>query len=196
MPVFSVTDFSYIATSDVKLKQGRETSLKNRAPYAHYRDYYLSLRQAIKGLFKHQRSFDYLRDVAKKSHKDKQGNFSKIAENFITWATGKNIYHYEPPKASYRFNDTEILCNPELYYKVDGEDCLLKLYFNSSKKMNQQRANIICFLISESCNVPLVECRVLDLSASKIYSFKGSPDAQLEFVEAEIRRIESEWDNL
>ncbi|WP_083001945.1 hypothetical protein [Halomonas sp. GT] len=196
MPVFTVTDFSYIATSDAKLKQGRERSLKNRPSYAHYRDYYLSLRQAIKGLFKHQRSFDHLHDVAKKSHKDKQDNYSKIAENFISWAKGKNIYHYDPPKASYQYRDTEVLCNPELYYKVDGEDRLLKLHFNSSKKMNQQRANIICFLISESCDVPLSECRVLDLSMRKIYSFKGSPDTQLEMVESEIRRIESEWDEL
>ena len=79
---------------------------------------------------------------------------------------------------------------------MDGEDRLLKLHFNSSKKMNQQRANIICFLISESCDVDLSECRVLDLSMRKIYSFKGSPDTQLEMVEGEIRRIEGEWDEL
>tara|TARA_R110001606_G_scaffold180581_2_gene327188 strand:- start:1252 stop:1845 length:594 start_codon:yes stop_codon:yes gene_type:complete len=197
MPVFSVSDFSYIATSDAKLKQGRERGLKNRAPYAHYRDYYLSLRQAIKSLFKQQRSFEHLRDVAKKSHKDKQDNYSRIAENFITWAQGKNIYHYEdPPKASYRYSETEVQCNPELSYKVEGDNVLLKLHFNSTKKMNQQRANIICFLISESCGVSLAECRVLDLSTRKLYSFKGSLDTQLEFIEAEIRRIESEWDDL
>lgn len=196
MPVFSVSDFSYIAMSDAKLKQGRERSLKNRPPYAHYRDYYRSLREAIKGLFKHQRNFEYLREVARKTHKDKQGNYLKIAESFIGWAQGKNIYHYDPPKESYRYSATEIICNPELYYKVDGEDVLLKLHFNSSKKMNQQRANIICFLMSESCSVPIEECRVLDLSMRKMYSFKDSPDTQLEMVESEIRRIENEWDEL
>lgn len=197
MPTFSVSDFSYIATSDAKLKQGREKRLKHRAPYAHYRDYYLSLRQAIKSLFKHQRSFEYLRDIAKKSHKDKQDNYSRIAENFITWAQGKNIYHHEdPPKASYRYSNTEVQCNPELYYKVNDDKVLLKLHFNSTKKMSQQRANIICFLISESCSVSLSECRVLDLSTRKLYSFKGAPATQLEKIESEIQRIESEWDEL
>lgn len=62
--------------------------------------------------------------------------------------------------------------------------------------MTQQRANIICYLMSESCEVPLEECRVLDLSQRKIYSFKGLPDTQLEIVESEIKRIESDWDDL
>jgi len=196
MPDFSIAEFSYIATSDAHLKKGRTQRVKSKSDYEPYKDYYLSLRRSIQGLFKHQRSFSYLRDVAKNAHEKKRDNYTKIAESFIAWATGKNIYHYNPLRATYNYSDTNILCNPELYYKVDGEDLLLKLHFNSSQKMTQQRANIICYLISESCDVPVEECRVLDLSQRKTFKFKGSPDTQLEIVENEIKRIESEWDDL
>ena len=196
MPDFSIAEFSYIATSDPHLKKGRTQRAKSKSGYAPYKDYYMVLRRAIQGLFKHQRNFSDLRDVAKNAHEKKKDNYSKIAESFISWATGKNIYHYDPVRATYNYSNTNILCNPELYYKVDGENFLLKLHFNNSQKMTQQRANIICYLMSESCEVPLEECRVLDLSQRKIYSFKGLPDTQLEIVESEIKRIESDWDDL
>lgn len=72
MPDFSIAEFSYIATSDPHLKKGRTQRAKSKSGYAPYKDYYMVLRRAIQGLFKHQRNFSDLRDVAKNAHEKKR----------------------------------------------------------------------------------------------------------------------------
>ncbi|TCJ24913.1 hypothetical protein E0X81_03105 [Halomonas sp. GDM18] len=196
MPDLTVSEFSYIAVSELKLKKRREAKVKNKGEYAHFRDYYLSLRNAIKSLFKKKQNFNSLREVVRKAHESKRENYHVVAENFISWATGKDIHHYDPPKAAYQFSKTTVTCNPELYYRINGQDCMLKLHFSGAEKMTQKRANIICLLMSESCEVAVELCRVLDLKLKKEYRFKGDENSQMNYVQQEIVRIEKEWDEL
>lgn len=196
MPELTVSEFSYVATSDPQLKSKRSSKFKHKGEYQHFKDYYLSLRNKIKSVFKNNLTFSDLRKFVDKAPDEKKANYKYVAESFIKWATGKNIQHFDPLRARYSYSKSDIICNPELFYRVDGEDRLIKLHFSASQKMSQRRANYICFLLSESCDMPISTCRVLDLKERKEYRFNGNRDHYEGLVSDEILRIESEWDHL
>lgn len=196
MPELTVAEFSYLAVIDPKRKKGKARKYKNKGEYRPYKDYYRPLREKIKGLFKHNRTFKDLRSYAEGVDEKKRSNYKAIALSFIKWAEGKNIYHYDPKVGFYAVSSTRVRCNPELFYKVNGEDRLIKLHFSGAERMSQRRANYICFLVSESCDVPVESCRVLDLKERKEYRFNGFGEDYADLVLAEALRIEADWEEV
>ncbi|GIC06693.1 hypothetical protein VCSRO97_3533 [Vibrio cholerae] len=151
MPQLGISEFSMIVITTGKPKLTTIRKIAKRKPYAFYKDYYLSLRTAIKSLFTQKRHISYLYEICRKQ-KDagKKINYEKIANNFKDWQSGKNIQAFQPPKDHYNYSQTSITCNPELNVVLHGQHRLVKLHFNASEKMTQERANIICALMEEA----------------------------------------------
>ncbi|WP_305814074.1 hypothetical protein [Photobacterium leiognathi] len=81
MPDFGISEFSSIAVTTGKPKITKINNIGNRGDYQFFKDYYLPLRTAIKGLFIHKRHISYLFDVARKQKESsKKINFEKVAE--------------------------------------------------------------------------------------------------------------------
>lgn len=194
MPNLTVSDFSYIAVGAGERKIKRVGSKQGKPPYSFERDFYLPIRRAIVGLFKQNRTFDHLVDVAKRGSDKRSPHYRTVANRFIEWARGKQIHHYDPPQGVYQYSETVISCKPQLYYKVDGRDALIHLHFSGSEPMSQQRANYICFLNSETCNVPIENCMVLDLHDNREWWFSDDADEYDEKIQKEIRFIERNWE--
>ncbi len=177
-----------------KPKITKINNIANRGDYQFFKDYYLPLRTAIKGLFIHKRHISYLFDVARKQKESsKKINFEKVAGNFKDWQSGKNITAYAPPKGYYNYQQTSINCNPELNVVVNGMPTLVKLHFNASDKMTQERANIICYIMSNVINDKKFNYSVLDLSTGKEYFFNGNYEKMTVKIQDEIQIIQQYW---
>ncbi|ENJ1349071.1 hypothetical protein AB0416_003622, partial [Vibrio cholerae] len=125
----------------------------------------------------------------------KKINYEKIANNFKDWQSGKNIQAFQPPKDHYNYSQTSITCNPELNVVLHGQHRLVKLHFNASEKMTQERANIICALMEEAIGDHEFEYSVLDLTTGKEYFFNGNYEKTFDRINAEIINLENNWDS-
>ncbi|EHP3509362.1 hypothetical protein NMT31_003620 [Vibrio cholerae] len=196
MPQLGISEFSMIVITTGKPKLTTIRKIAKRTPYAFYKDYYLSLRTAIKSLFTQKRHISYLYEICRKQ-KDagKKINYEKIANNFKDWQSGKNIQAFQPPKDHYNYSQTSITCNPELNMVLHGQHRLVKLHFNASEKMTQERANIICALMEEAIGDHEFEYSVLDLTTGKEYFFNGNYEKTFDRINAEIINLENNWDS-
>ncbi|HCH6572348.1 TPA: hypothetical protein NK433_004958 [Vibrio parahaemolyticus] len=196
MPQLGVSEFSMIVVTTGKPKLTKIRNIANRPPYAFYKDYYLSLRTAIKSLFTQKRHISYLYEICRKQ-KDasKKINYEKVANNFKDWQSGKNIQAFQPPKDSYSYSRTSITCNPELNVVLHGQPRLVKLHFNASEKMTQERANIICALIEEAIGDNEFEYSVLDLTTGKEFFFNSNYEKTFMRINSEIVNLENNWEN-
>ncbi|EMK6905907.1 hypothetical protein [Vibrio metoecus] len=196
MPQLGISEFSMIVITTGKPKLTTIRKIAKRTPYAFYKDYYLSLRTAIKSLFTQKRHISYLYEICRKQ-KDagKKINYEKIANNFKDWQSGKNIQAFQPPKDHYNYSQTSITCNPELNVVLHGQHRLVKLHFNASEKMTQERANIICALMEEAIGDHEFEYSVLDLTTGKEYFFNGNYKKTFDRINAEIINLENNWDS-
>ncbi|EOW9393434.1 hypothetical protein ACOBWL_003496 [Vibrio cholerae] len=196
MPQLGISEFSMIVITTGKPKLTTIRKIAKRTPYAFYKDYYLSLRTAIKSLFTQKRHISYLYEICRKQ-KDasKKINYEKIANNFKDWQSGKNIQAFQPPKDHYNYSQTSITCNPELNVVLHGQHRLVKLHFNASEKMTQERANIICALMEEAIGDHEFEYSVLDLTTGKEYFFNGNYEKTFDRINAEIINLENNWDS-
>ncbi|HGE6045627.1 TPA: hypothetical protein ACGG79_003441 [Vibrio cholerae] len=196
MPQLGISEFSMIVITTGKPKLTTIRKIAKRKSYAFYKDYYLSLRTAIKSLFTQKRHISYLYEICRKQ-KDagKKINYEKIANNFKDWQSGKNIQAFQPPKDHYNYSQTSITCNPELNVVLHGQHRLVKLHFNASEKMTQERANIICALMEEAIGDHEFEYSVLDLTTGKEYFFNGNYEKTFDRINAEIINLENNWDS-
>ncbi|TBT37302.1 hypothetical protein D5E81_24810 [Vibrio parahaemolyticus] len=119
----------------------------------------------------------------------------KVANNFKDWQSGKNITAFQPPKNNYNYSRTSITCNPELNVVLHGQPRLVKLHFNTSQKMTQERANIICALIEEAIGDHKFEYSVLDLTTGKEFFFNSNYEKTFDRIHTEIKNLENHWEN-
>ncbi|WP_110630955.1 hypothetical protein [Salinicola salarius] len=192
MPEINVSDFSYIVTSNPQLKKGRTQKLKGRGEYQHYRDFYVSLRPALKGLVKNKKSFIELQAIVDRVSEKKRPHYKSLIDKFIGWIQGKSVQQFDSPKGVYTYASTRIICNPELNYIVENNAKLIKLHLNGSQSMTVKRANYICYIMSESCGFPLEQCVVLDLHQKREFKFQGGDDFEDELYR-EILLFESNF---
>ncbi|MGS3153388.1 hypothetical protein ACB268_22000 [Aeromonas sanarellii] len=194
MPELAISDFSNIAVATGPSKNAKLKGIALRGDYAHYKDYYLQLRTAIKSLFSQKRHISYLIEVSRKQNSpSKKIKFERLANNFISWQSGKNIYVYTSPRESFVFNSTTIHCNPELSAVINGARTHIKLYFNESQKMTMARADYICYLMHEAIQEDDAEYIVLDLHTGQEFKLTSDRDRMEEKVCNEILWIEQNW---
>lgn len=194
MPTLGVSEFSIIVVASGSPKTTKIRSLAKREPYAFFKDYYGSLRMAIRSLFTQKKHISYLYSVCRKQKlPNKKTNYEKIVNNFNGWQSGKNINAFTPPKEFYKYSNTSINCNPELHVILEGKPRLVKLHFSSSEKMTQERANIICALIKEAIDDDGFEHSVLDLTTGKEYFFNSDYEKVIFRINKEIENLEIVW---
>ncbi|MBU2037933.1 MAG: hypothetical protein KKH95_02230 [Gammaproteobacteria bacterium] len=198
MPEFGVSEFSYLAAGDSeKRRKSKLKTISQRGGYEHYKDYYRALRVAIKSVVKGNKPFSHLEQVAKKQNdSSKQAKYRKKIAAYGTWREGKNVDSYSELSNKYRFMNTVINCNPELNLNVDGRRKLIKLYFNESESMTQDRANVICALMKEVVGGDGYDCLVLDLTSNRELEFFGDHYLVMDKIHAKIIEIEGWRDGL
>lgn len=194
MPELGVSEFSAVFVTTGKPKHTKIRNIATRGPYQFYQDYYLSLRTAIRSLFTQKRHISSLYEVCRRQKgESKKINYEKVVNIFKDWQSGKNISAYTPPKGFYFHSATSINCNPELNVVLNGQPRLVKLHFNFSEKMTQERANIICALIEEVIDDAGFEYSVLDLTSGREFFFNGEYEQTIQMINDEIRDIEKIW---
>lgn len=194
MPELAISDFSNIAVATGPSKHTKLRGVALRGDYAHYKDYYLQLRAAIKSLFSQKRHISYLIEVSRKQkHSSKKIKFERLSSNFISWQSGKKIDVYTSPRESFVFNSTTIHCNPELSAIINGARTHIKLYFNENQKMTRERADYICYLMREAIQEDDSEYIALDLHSGQEFRLTSERDRMEEKVCREILWIEQNW---
>ncbi|MBD0786558.1 hypothetical protein HUO09_09380 [Vibrio sp. Y2-5] len=195
MPTLSMSDFSLVVVKSGSPKKTKIKRLSHREDYAHYRDYYGPLRNAIKHLFTGKRHISHLYAICNKQSGSKKLKYELIANTFRDWQSGKNIQAFTSERDYYHYSQTDITCNPELHLVIAGVHRLVKLHFSSSDKMTQERANIMCALMEDTVGQDGFEYVVLDLTNGKEYSFNGNYDKVFERINNEIKNIENLWED-
>lgn len=194
MPELAISDFSNIAVATGSPKKTKLRNVAMRDAYAHYKDYYLQLRTAIKSLFSQKRHVSHLIDVSRKQkNASKKVKFEKLSQCFIAWQSGKRIEVYTSPRNFFVFNNTTIVCNPELSVVLDGVKTHVKIYFNENQRMTRERADYICYLMSEAIQDSDAEYIVLDLHSGREFRLMSERDRMEERVSQEIAWIEQNW---
>lgn len=194
MPELAISDFTNIAVATGSPKHTKLKQIALRGDYAHYKDYYLQLRTAIKSLFSQKRHVSYLIEISRKQKdSSKKIKFERLAHNFIKWQSGKNIDVYASLRESFVFNSTTIHCNPELSALINGVRTHVKLHFTEKQRMTKERADYICYLMHEAIQEASAEYIVLDLHSGQEFRLTSDRDRMEEKVCREILWIEQNW---
>ena len=192
MPEFVVYDFLFIAVATGKPKSDKIKKIINRTKYNPNQDYYGAMRTSIKFLFTGKRHISHLYDIARKRKGSKKVNYEKVATTFNNWQSGKNISAYKALREEYLYQQTKIICNPELNVTINGIPTLVKLHMSQKDKMTQERANIICHLMKKAVGSEEYNYLVLDLITGKEYYFNGNSNALSTRIENEIELIQNQ----
>ncbi|MHC6527166.1 hypothetical protein [Vibrio proteolyticus] len=193
MPELGVAEFSRIVVTTGAPKQNRIKIIATRAEYNPAHDYYGPLRNSIKHLFTGRRHISHLYTICNRQSGTKKKKYESIANVFKDWQSGKNITAFTPPREYYDYSQTSITCNPELNVNFSGKSTLVKLHFNSTDRMTQERANIICTVMREAINDNGFDYCVLDLSSGKELFFNGDYEKTYNRINNEIKIIEGFW---
>ncbi|GLT18794.1 hypothetical protein GCM10007938_25750 [Vibrio zhanjiangensis] len=193
MPTLGVAEFSRIVVTTGKPKQSRVRNISTRKEYNPAHDYYGPLRNSIKHLFTGGRHISHLYTICNRQSGTKKIKYESIVNLFKDWQSGKAITAFTPPRELYDFSQTSITCNPELHVNLNGQARLVKLHFNSTDKMTQERANIICTVMKEAINDDGFEHSVLDLSTGRELFFNGDYEKTYDRINREIKLLEGFW---
>ncbi len=195
MPRIFMKEFSDIAVSAGTQKISKIKREKNKSAYHPYQDYYKQIREAIISAHSKDFGIKHVRKVANECpNLNKKTNYVLISKNYISWLGKKSAEWFVPPRGTYKHSLSEIVLNPEIGLRFNGDDHVVKLYF-SEDKLSQNRANYMIYLMQEVFTEENVY-HVLDIRRKKLFSATGNPSLFHVSIDSEIASLETAWESV
>ena len=178
MPDISLTTFvDFVLSSGTpKITKVRDAKRQYADGYSQGKDYYKKLREKIVYIHKKRDSLEKLDDILAGVHPKKLSNYRERINSYRKWAGKKEIIWAGSVRSDWKFGDFKVGVNPELKVSINGDNYLIKLYFNKLKKnrpTSKRRLEVIGYLIRVS--LPKVTKQyipaVLDIPSSKFFTF-------------------------
>ncbi len=135
------------------------------------KDYWKRLRDGIVNVHSRGQSLDSLDRIASQVPQEKQANYKVRADAYKRWANKKDLAWFNPPSGNWRRPGVVVSVNPELGLEIDGDRCIIKLYFKEDKLPANRAALILqmmCETFSRATSAGTQVC-VLDVRKGKLH---------------------------
>jgi hypothetical protein len=148
--------------------------------YDHLTDFYKPLREAIVDMHekgKPTRALDDL--IGTLTDERKRRIFPGLVESYKAWLR-PGMTWFTPPHTTLPVGDIEININPELGFKIDGTQYLIKTYFRG-EPLAQKRVATVLGLITSALGPgrPGTVFAMLDVKNGKLRTLKSAPNPRL-----------------
>jgi hypothetical protein len=148
--------------------------------YDHLTDFYKPLREAIIDMHEKGKPTRALDDLlGTLTDERKRRIFPGLIEAYKAWLR-PGMTWFTPPHTTLPVGDIEININPELGFKIDGTQYLIKTYFRG-EPLSQKRVATVLGLITSALGPgrPGTVFGMLDVKNGKLRTLKSAPNPRL-----------------
>lgn len=148
---------------------------KMRGEYDPASDYYKRLREGIIALHEDDEPESSLDAICATAAPPKRANYLAMADAYKKWLKRKDLAWFPPTKGEWKSGGLVVQVRPELGLEINGQRCLVKLYFKADP-LPRTRADLILHLLNSVCakrSKDPVQVAILDVRKAKLVT--GSP---------------------
>ena len=196
MPQLSLTDFVDIVSKSGRPKATKVRQVKERPDYEPAFDFYKPLREHLVEIHRAGQGRAAASEVLPTlSDPKKIRAYTELVDGYKKWWGRKTLEWFTPPRGVYSSGGIEIIVNPELGLKINGQRHVIKLYLKSDA-LSAFKVEVITDLLEYQLRpkiAPTDHFAVLDVRESKLFAEAPRPVTSLPIVNAEIAYIASIW---
>jgi hypothetical protein len=195
----SLTEFMNFVNKSGSAKATVVSQAKHRREedYAHWKDYWLPLRNKIKDVHKKKGNHDDLKKVIKEVAKDKKDNYTLSVDGYCSFWKKRKIEWVEPPKKTWAEGDIRIELNPELGLVIKDKIYIIKLFTAANSSIDKRHADLILHLMEKELRSKVggdeAIFGVLDVKRGKLFENKTHEISLFPLLKAEAKSFESLW---
>lgn len=196
MPKLSLTDFVDVVLKSGTPKATKIAQVKRRPEYHPALDYYKKLRDRLIETHSEGMTKTFLSDLIPEIDDQKKiRHYVDIVGAYKKWWGRKQLEWFDPPNQHFSYNGVDVMVNPELGLRVNGEPHLIKLYFKPDP-LQKNRTEIITHLMAKCLSDEVedgTKMSILDIRSSNLIS-PTVPIAGLDaMLMAELAYIATLW---
>ena len=198
----SLTEFMNFVNKSGSAKATVVAQAKNKREeeYAHWKDYWLPLRNKIKDVHKKKGNHDDLKQIVKSIRRDKRENYRQSVEGYCVFWKKKKIEWVEPPRKTWAHGDIRIELNPELGLVIKDKVYLIKLFTTANNSIDKRHADLILSLMEKELRDKVggdeAIFAVLDVKCGKLFENKKKDTSMYSLLKGEARSFESQWKDI
>ena len=196
MPQISLTDFVDIVSKAGRPKATKVRQVKERPEYEPAFDFYKALREHLAENHRNGGTKATVSEVlVTLTDPKKIKNYPALVDGYKKWWGRKMLDWFNPPRGTFSANGFDIIVNPELGLRINGERHIIKLYLKSDA-LTTFKTEIIIDLLEHQLRsqvAPTDKFAVLDVRESKLFSEGPHDPASVPIINAEVAYIASIW---
>ncbi len=197
----SLTEFMNFVNKSGSLKVTVVQKAKNKREeeYAHFKDYWLKLRDKIKSVHKMQGTHSDLKALLDEISDDKRQNYGAAIEGYCSFWKRRKIEWVDPPRKTWTVGDIKIEVNPELGLTIKDQIYVIKLFTTASDSMDKRHADLILTLMEKELRNKVEEevvFAVLDVKRGKLFENKNLDPTLSGLLNGEARSFETIWKSI
>jgi len=196
MPKLSLTDFVDVVLKSGTPKATKIVQVKERPDYHPALDYYKKLRDRVIETHSEGKDKAFLSNLIPEIDDQKKiQNYVDIVGAYKKWWGRKQLEWFDPPNKHFSHNGIDVMVNPELGLRINGEPHLIKLYFKPDP-LRKNRTEIITHLMAKCLSDEVevgTKMSILDIRSANLIS-PTVPIASLDaMLMAELAYIAALW---
>lgn len=198
----SLTEFMNFVNKSGSAKLTVVSNAKNKRDeeYAHYKDYWLKLREKIKAVHRRNGTHDDLKEVIEEVIDERKENYRIAANGYCSFWKKRKIEWVEPPKKTWISGDLKIELNPELGLVINNQIFVVKLFTTANNNLDKRHADLILTLMEkelrESVEDDKVIFAILDVKRGKIFEKKNYDPSLFFLLQGEAKSFETIWKSM
>lgn len=197
----SLTEFMNFVNKSGSLKVTVVQKAKNKREeeYAHFKDYWLKLRDKIKSIHKNNGTHADLKSLLDEISEDKAQNYYAAIEGYCSFWKKRKIEWVEPPRKTWSVGDIKIEVNPELGLVIKDKIYVIKLFTTANDSMDKRHADLILTLMEKELRSKVEEevvFAVLDVKRGKLFENKNLDPTLCGLLNGEARSFETIWKSI
>lgn len=198
----SLTEFMNFVNKSGSAKSTVVSNAKTKRDeeYAHYKDYWLKLREKIKAVHRINGTHDDLKEVISEVIDERKENYRIAVSGYCSFWKKRKIEWVDPPKKTWTIGDLRIELNPELGLVINKQIFIVKLFTTANNNLDKRHADLILTLMEkelrESVGDDNVIFAVLDVKRGKIFENKDHDTSLFSLLQGEAKSFEIIWKSM
>ena len=180
----SLTEFiNYVNKSGLpKLTVIKQAKIRREEEYEVPTDYWKAFRSKLVKLMKENSSLEPLYDILESIAVEKQHNYQRAIDGFISYFKKKKYTWVKPPRGNWKVKNLEILIQPEIGFQYKGVTYFVKLFLSANDILDKRHASLILKMMDISLRDKISSddrLAVLDVNRGKLFDIMpDSPDLE------------------
>jgi hypothetical protein len=197
----SLTEFMNFVnkSGSSKVTVVQKAKSKRDEEYAHFKDYWLKLRDKIKSVHKSQGTHGDLKELLNEVSDDKVENYRVAIDGYCAFWKRSKIEWCEPPRKTWSVGDVKIEINPELGVVMKDKVYVIKLFTNANDLLDKRHADLILTLMEQELRAKVKEevvFAVLDVKRAKLFNNQNLDPVLVGLLQGEAKSFETIWKSI